>query len=273
MQVQKATTSILLEQGCCNDSNFGKEISNITEENFGNYPESAFGDACSWYTRHLHGVLSSVICLVGIFSNIANAIVLTRKSLFSPVSLLLTSLATAECLIMGGYLMYSTHFYNNPIKWIWGERTYHTYTCILLLLIQQNIGICMHFYSMCTAVALASFRYIIIKNGTHSQLSRILCSLKAAKITIIVLLIIAIVASIPNALMQDIVQEESHKSEASYWFTESKFANGGLKKINFAIFGVCGKLLGSVLLGALSVLIIINLRKAQEVSRRIRKQR
>jgi len=123
---------------------------------------NAFSDFCYWYSMNLHGPLSACICLFGICSNIINATVLTRRHLFSPVSLLLTSLAIADCIKMGGYLIYSIHFTNHPVEWPLTHTERHSYICILVFIIQQNIGICMHFYAILIAVSMATFRSIII---------------------------------------------------------------------------------------------------------------
>ena len=250
----------------------------VSNQTFGSqkYPrESEFDEICNWYTEHLHGPLTAFICIMGAFSNLINAFILTRKSLISPVSILLTALATAECIKMGCYLIYSIHFYSTPFFWFWrhNENSHHNYSCIMLLLILQNVGICTHFFSMSIAVYLASFRYIIIKTGKYSHLSKLFCTYRGTKCACIAIFIISMLSTIPNSLMHDILPIENNQTIAGYWFTESKYANGPLKTLNFALFGICGKLFGSFFLGILSWLIVKNLNKAQIVAQRIRKQR
>lgn len=60
-------------------------------------------------------------------------------------SVLLTSIAIADCLMMSGYLPYALHFYVfsglNP-------KAQHSFACIVFLIAQQSFAICMHTLSM-----------------------------------------------------------------------------------------------------------------------------
>lgn len=162
-------------------------------------------------------------------------------------------------------------------------------------------------------VAMAWFRWVVVAIGRRSPLARFCCSVRGTKHVVFVLVLLSIVATVPNTLMHTIehaspdlppndaaasssssaahTSDEANTSAGNasapdgrlgaaaaagggsgYWVAESALANTTLKQVNFVVYGVCGKIVGSVLLGLLSLLLILSLRQAQAAAARMRKR-
>lgn len=63
-------------------------------------PASTLSAFCEWYSAHVHGVLSAALCVLGICSNLVNAVVLTRRTMFGQVSRAVPHLVTFVALVV-----------------------------------------------------------------------------------------------------------------------------------------------------------------------------
>ncbi|PVD30298.1 hypothetical protein C0Q70_09562 [Pomacea canaliculata] len=110
---------------------------------------------------HLHGYVSTAVCLFGLMSNTANIIVLTRKNMISSTNTILMWLAVADLLTMMSYLPFAIHFYlmREP-----GLRPFATRSLgwILFLMFHASFSIVCHTVAIWLTIALAIFRYIYI---------------------------------------------------------------------------------------------------------------
>lgn len=143
---------------------------------------------------HLHGYVSTAVCLFGLMSNTANIIVLTRKNMISSTNTILMWLAVADLLTMMSYLPFAIHFYlmREP-----GLRPFATRSLgwILFLMFHASFSIVCHTVAIWLTIALAIFRYIYICLPTRGS---IYCSLRRAKITIFTVYLLTVVVCTPN---------------------------------------------------------------------------
>ncbi|ESN98351.1 hypothetical protein HELRODRAFT_177236 [Helobdella robusta] len=120
--------------------------------------------------QKIHGYLSLLVSLFGVFSNIINIIVLTRKSMISSATnLLLTALAIFDLLTMMSYVPFTIYFHCltslNP-------EENHKKGWIILLVFHSSFTITTHTCAIWITVALAVFRdNEIFSKGVHSFLA------------------------------------------------------------------------------------------------------
>lgn len=79
-----------------------------------------------WYA-HVHGYVATVVCTWGVMANMANIVVLTRRSMLSPTNFILTGLAVADLLTMSTYIPFALHFYVMKDPRITLDTRFYTY--------------------------------------------------------------------------------------------------------------------------------------------------
>ena len=137
-------------------------------------------------------------------------------------------------------------------------------------------------------VAMAWFRFVVVAIGKRSRLAKFCCSVRGTKHVVAALVALSLAATVPNCLMHVIVSAEPPAASASasassddgsasntgagYWVGGSALSKTALKQLNFVLYGVGGKIVGSALLGLLSLLLILSLRQAQAAAARMRKR-
>ncbi|CAL1546480.1 unnamed protein product, partial [Lymnaea stagnalis] len=142
--------------------------------------------------------------------------------------------------------------------------TFHTKPWMYFVQFHNLFVIMCHMMAMWLTVSLAVFRYIFV---CKHQLATVMCSMRRAKITVLIVFIGTIVSCIPYFFMyrvkdiNDIVDERE-----CYWVVTSDFANAHPIYVNFVhwLFGVIIKILPCVLLSYLSILLIIAMQQAKK---------
>ncbi|XP_074644364.1 G-protein coupled receptor dmsr-1-like, partial [Tubulanus polymorphus] len=217
----------------------------------------------NWYTG-VHGYVSVVVCVFGIFSNILNVIVLTQKHMISSTNYILIALAVADLLKMMSYLPYAMYFYIITAP---SDAASHPKGWIIFILWHNAFVITCHTIAMWLTVALAVFRYIVVCH--HTQGPR-LCNLYRAKITIGSIIVATLFFCIPQYMLQEIIP-----SGDGYWFKISAIAeanNGLLQGISFWVYGVSIKIAPCIVLTLLSALLIRAMYIANEKRARLKSQ-
>jgi len=113
-----------------------------------------------WY-RQFHGHVAVVVCVVGIVANSANIVVLTRPSMRSPTNYILTGLAVSDGLTMLAYLPFALLFY--VVYGVGLSVQRNTLSAARFLLFYARFSVVVHTASIWLTVALATFRYVIIR--------------------------------------------------------------------------------------------------------------
>lgn len=119
-----------------------------------------FAYACVYF--QLHGYISLAICCFGVPTNLANIIILTRKSMRSPINTILTGIAVSDAITMISYIPFAIHFYIQ-----YGlERTpdKYTYGWTWFLAIHLNLSLTTHTISIWLGVCMSIVRYIYINS-------------------------------------------------------------------------------------------------------------
>ncbi|XP_053373796.1 G-protein coupled receptor dmsr-1-like [Mercenaria mercenaria] len=169
--------------------------------------------------RKAHGYVSGVICIFGLFSNIVNTIVLTRKHVITPVNCILTAIAVVDGLKMSDNLIFAVYFYmSKELKW----ESNHSFAWIYYLLIHINFSIVCHTMAMLFTVYLAAYRYMFVcKNETGSRKYGV----RQTTIAIVIIGTSTILLCSPYFFLYQ-VEKVSNMSDSSqaYWYSYSDFA-------------------------------------------------
>jgi Serpentine type 7TM GPCR chemoreceptor Srw len=113
-----------------------------------------------WY-RMYHGYLSAVVCTFGIVANIANIIVLTRRSMLSAINCILTGLAVSDGLTMAAYLPFALRFY--VLYGVEPTPERNEQSAVRFMLFYARFSVVVHTTSIWLTVVMATFRYIFVR--------------------------------------------------------------------------------------------------------------
>lgn len=212
--------------------------------------------------RNIHGYVSASACVFGIVTNIANIVVLTRPTMIcSATNWLLMCLAIADLLTMLVYLPHLIKFYifnnlgsallNHTNSWAW----------VVYQKLMVSCTISFHAIAVWLTVSLAVFRFICIYMPISGPS---LCSITNASKTTIVISILCFMVAIPNMLVTKIQScQFSGKIPILYLLhIDNSFVI--LNKLNFWLQATCFKLIPSVFLTALTVGLILSMKKATQ---------
>nr|CDS35233.1 Peptide G protein-coupled receptor [Hymenolepis microstoma]CUU98277.1 Peptide G protein-coupled receptor [Hymenolepis microstoma] len=209
--------------------------------------------------RTIHAYLSLSICLLGIFTNALNAVVLTYSRMRSPTNLLLTSIAIADSITMfayGGRDIY-LHFVTSPDP----KTAPHGQAGIYFLLFTNFTTIAAHIASTIMTVMLAIFRSWVLYHPQRQVLY------KHIKVTIIIASMLSaamfiLCISTERVGKIDSSTLQSNGTEDYYWFGVREGLDN-LDRANFIIYGCFSKLASSILITFFTALILIAMEKAR----------
>lgn len=147
----------------------------------------------------IHGFVATAICTWGVVANMANIVVLTRKSMASSTNFILTWLAAADLLTMSSYIPFALHFYVMRDRRL-GFPSTMTYAWIQFLAFNVNFSVVCHTVAIWLTITLAVCRYLCIRYPTHGAA---MCSITNVKIAVAAVYLFSIVACVPNYLVRD----------------------------------------------------------------------
>jgi hypothetical protein len=241
--------------------------------------------------RPIHGYLSTVVCLIGIPSNILNIIVLTRPNLISsPTNVILTGLAFSDLLTMCSYLpfaIYNNILYPEPHYCSFNVKpnvnslvAKNNFIWTNYLNFHVNFSITVHSISIWLTVYLAIFRFIFIATSTQVNLTqksswnRLISYLRTYKSTMVMMSLIILFCilfcspsyalfKIVELPLNELVSNSVDYTNMTIYGQKERFNNTNdqdlLFKITLFTQAVCGKLIPCVILTTFTSLLIKSL--------------
>jgi hypothetical protein len=160
------------------------------------YP--ALQEFAEWYWG-IHGYVATVVCTFGVVANLANIIVLTRRSMITSTNIILTWLAVADLLTMACFLPFGGYFYiaRGYIPEVPFPAT-QSVNWIRYFVFYINFSVVCHTVAVWLTITLAIFRYLCICYPTKGTS---LCSQHRAKIAVFVVYLTSAVICLPNYLV------------------------------------------------------------------------
>ncbi|CAG2053282.1 unnamed protein product [Timema podura] len=219
-------------------------------------------DAAEAY-RRVHGYFSLVVCIFGTVANLLNVAVLTRKDMaVAPINRILTWLAVADMLVMAEYVPFASYTYL-----VLPERVDFPYSWAVFILFHVHFAQVLHTISICLTLALAVWRYIVIR---YPEKSHILCSESRCHLAIILSYLVPVLVCSPSYFVFEIRETsivENNQVVVLYHVGMSGVARGDgeiLYTANFWMYSVVVKLLPCLVLTVLSCWLIQALYKANK---------
>ncbi|XP_045162038.2 G-protein coupled receptor dmsr-1-like [Mercenaria mercenaria] len=222
-----------------------------------------------WYGK-VHGYISIVICAMGIILNIINIVVLTRKTMQTPINSILTWLAVFDIATMISYVPFAYHFYcQYSTLYISSDKNSKPW--MIFLLVYLNFSATTHTISIWLAVTLAIFRHRHLNSPAKGSLTR-MRRLIRARVAVCVIVCISVLIMIPNYLIHRLEKLNLSDNSSLYVFEDW---NLGSRQTNHFItlalimYSVLAKLLPSLLIIIYGGLLLQTLRKSMKVKRRL----
>jgi hypothetical protein len=116
--------------------------------------------ACFYYG--VHDYFSVILCCFGIPANLVNIIILTRKSMRTPINMILTGIAVSDLLTMFSYLVYAIHF-----RLMYGLHDVvgkYTYGWALFLAFHICLTVTTYTISIWLGVCMSIVRYLYVSS-------------------------------------------------------------------------------------------------------------
>lgn len=232
-------------------------------------PRPYYGDHFRTFRQNyltVHGYFGVIVCIFGIFANVLNIIVLTRKDMISPTNAILTGLAVADMLVMVSYLPFCIH---NYIRTNLPPQEKFSYSWTVFTLFHAHFTVVCHTISTWLTVTLAVWRFLAV---SFPASSKTWCSMPRAKLAILCTYLNCALFCLPVYLTFTI-NEVEHKGILAYRVEFSEIAqsnNQALEKVNFWIFSVLTKLIPCIALTGLSLGLIKVLYEANKRKQRLK---
>ena len=171
-----------------------------------------------------HGYLAAITCCFGIITNIINIVVWSRQQNQSSVNLILKILSVTNLLTLTASLVYVSYTFLATGPHI---TRYHSAIGVYSLVIANHASIVCMNWSSWNVIVLAFFRFIKI---CFPLQARDMCTIRRAKVTLVLVFVIVILASFVNFFYYDVVpcvKIEHNESCHGYWLKKSNFVTDG----------------------------------------------
>ncbi|VDN95976.1 unnamed protein product [Rodentolepis nana] len=155
----------------------------------------------------IHIYLMLIWCPIGIISNILNIIVLNQKRMRTSTNLLLTCLAVSDAILMSLYVIFISYFV------IGGKMRSCPYPMAVYLLVHVNLQNMLHIFSCGIIITVAVFRLLYARCILRCQR---LCSLKRAKIAVLLVLLTACFLTVPCMISHQVESASSYLGPGDY---------------------------------------------------------
>ena len=198
-----------------------------------------------------------VICVVGVFVNCLNIMVLTRRGMKSPTNVLLIWLATVDGLAMACLLGHRGALY------FMDEFAMESLSLVLVHYVALLVSLLLHSIAIWLAVTLGVFRTLVIYFPFHANK---LCTISKVNITSIIVCVVSVVISIPYWCTNTI--ESFTVGNSTMYFVDIPSSKRCLFNISCIVLAISNRILTCLLLLVLNVLLI----RGMYVARRHRKQ-
>lgn len=222
----------------------------------------------------MHGYISVVICVFGIFLNAANIIVLTRRNMVTSFNVILTWLAVADNLKMLDYLIFAIEFYILKDPKLSLLNTYSTHAANYLLF-HASFAIICHNTAVWLTVSLAMFRFLYIWFPARGS---VLCTVKRAKITVALIYVSVCLLCIPNYMSNFLDEKNPLNTSATNKSCEVVYTVNMIDPkellfvVNTYIQAILAKIVPCVLLTVLTFLLIYAMHQAYQKRKLLKSQ-
>lgn len=150
----------------------------------------------------IHGYLSIVLCLFGIFANSLNVTVLTRSALRTPVNAILCLIAICNLVVTILYTVYLGKFFFVPKRCLQSDFSYAWAVFVLAFANTTFIG---HSASLWLGVQMALMRYMVLRRkGSRRGLT--VHNYRISLIQGLILMAAIMVANIPMLLSFKVIE-------------------------------------------------------------------
>ncbi|CAI5451824.1 unnamed protein product [Caenorhabditis angaria] len=110
----------------------------------------------------IHAYLSILLCVLGTIANFCNIVVLTRRTMRTPVNMILTAMASCDTVVLFSNLIYTTHYSFIAFKYC--QPKYWSYSWALFLIAHAHLSLVAHSSSVWLSVMLALIRYMTLRS-------------------------------------------------------------------------------------------------------------
>lgn len=222
-----------------------------------------------WYGKS-HGYISIIICILGIFLNIINIIVLTRKKMQTPINCILTWLAVFDMATMMSYVPFAYHFYCQfPTFSISSEKNSKSW--MTFLLVHVNFSATTHTIAIWLAVALAIFRHRHLHSPAKGSITR-MRRLIRARIVVYFIVFVSVLIMIPNYIIHKLEQIQLRDNTTLYVFENWNLGSEQTKPlvtVALLMYSILAKILPSFLIMLYGGLLLRTLKETMKVKRRL----
>uniref|UniRef100_A0A0N5B5M1 G_PROTEIN_RECEP_F1_2 domain-containing protein n=1 Tax=Strongyloides papillosus TaxID=174720 RepID=A0A0N5B5M1_STREA len=155
------------------------------------------------YYKPIHAYLSIFICVIGAACNFCNIVVLTRRSMRTPVNMVLTAMAFCDTVVLFSNLIFTYHYTFDafdschPRDWSYGWA--------IFLVSHAHLSLVGHSSSVWLSVMLALIRYITLRS--RGKVSGTQVNLKHSYLAIGAVIIFVTTMNIPNFLTYKIIEQ------------------------------------------------------------------
>ncbi|XP_062587052.1 G-protein coupled receptor dmsr-1-like [Saccostrea cucullata] len=227
-------------------------------------PVGLYAYACFYYG--VHDYLSVILCCFGIPANFVNIFILTRKTMRTPINIILTGIAVSDMLTMLSYLLWAIHFRvmyglddNRPGK--------NTYGWTLFLAFHICLTITTYTISIWLGVCMSIVRYIYISSlGTRQPGA----DERRSCILVTIVFTLSIIAYIPKYVTTKI---ENINSTEVYRYQGFEIQSPNLSPLQTAfvwIFLVIGKWIPCFLIIVFGILLVCTLHKSKKRTEKLK---
>uniref|UniRef100_A0A0N4ZJZ9 G_PROTEIN_RECEP_F1_2 domain-containing protein n=1 Tax=Parastrongyloides trichosuri TaxID=131310 RepID=A0A0N4ZJZ9_PARTI len=157
----------------------------------------------SSFYKPIHTYLSIFICVIGAACNFCNIVVLTRRTMRTPVNMILTAMAFCDTVVLFSNLIFTTHYTFNafdnchPRDWSYGWA--------IFLVSHAHLSLVGHSSSVWLSVMLALIRYITLRS--RGKLTATQINLKHSYLAIVAVILFVTTMNIPNFLTYKIIEQ------------------------------------------------------------------
>ncbi|KAK3105290.1 hypothetical protein FSP39_021722 [Pinctada imbricata] len=224
------------------------------------------GYACFYF--RIHGYVSLILCCFGVPTNIANIVILTRKSMRSQINFILTGIAVSDVLTMLSYIPFALHFY--IINGLSRTPEKYSYGWSMFLAIHACLSITTHTISIWLGVWMSCARYIYIRSmgiGRENLSVRMTCCV------IILIYALSICIYIPyfcyNSVVADpCIDRDNVTIKQRYGIKNPRIADDVeatmFEKFNIWIFILLGKWIPCILITVFGGLLLYTLHESKK---------
>ncbi|XP_041378304.1 G-protein coupled receptor dmsr-1-like [Gigantopelta aegis] len=194
-----------------------------------------------WFSS-VHGYASVIVSIFGVFTNIFNITILSRRDMRTPTNILLTCLAVSDILTMVPYIPFAIHFYcppASPFETPWK----FTYSWIMYMLFMVNITATTHTISIWLGVSLAVFRFVQMRSTSRGPLAKER-RINQAKVISLIVCVVSSLVLIPNYMTNELEVHTLPDNTTYYVIKDLKLATNETKEvvlINVVTYAVIAK--------------------------------